>query len=1150
MATSGTLVIRFIGDIKDFQRDLRRVQATSGSTWKSVGKFAAAGAATASVALGAIAKKAVSLEASFSKTMNKVQAASGTGAKGMKELQALAIKMGRDTVFSANEAADAMLELAKGGMKKATIQGGALQATLALAAAGELEMGEAANIAVKAMGAFALRGKQASQVSNALAGAANASSADVRDISIALSQAGLAAKAAGLSVQETTGALASFAQQGMVGSDAGTSLKTFLLNLVPATERAATAFKRLGLKTKEGRNLLLKRNGDMKGAVQIAGILDKATRNLSESERLLQLKRAFGNDAFRAANALANDGAAGLRKYIRATSDQTAAQKMAEAGMKGTAGAIERLKGSVETVMLQFGLWLRPVTLAGLRLLTDGVNAIIPAVQKVAAVFTSGGGGGLGAAFRTAFETGRKFVADMLPVLEEVGRKILATLGPALAQIGDIITTKLIPAWNTILPVIAPVLKFIIRLVGSALIGAIKGAVQFLVGAFDIIAGVFKLIKALVTGEWGAAWDAVKQIAVGVWNAIIGAFKVWFNLGLLALLRQGVKAILHSWSALWGFVKSAATKGWAAVKSLFGKATGAVEKIVVGAVKAYVRFWANLFKGLWSIAVHGWKVLRSAFGGALKAIATVVDRTLGTLVRWFLSTMKAIGANTWKALKALWQAFVSAMSKIKDAILHPWNHVIKPAFEKMADLVKSVLPKAFRLGVDAIKKIWNKLQEIAAKPVRFIVNTVYMDGIRRVVNAIPGVVGDLPALHFARGGVMPGWTPGRDVHQFVNPANGQRLALSGGEAWMVPEFTRMVGGERGVAALNKAAKRGAPMHGALSPLGFFLGGVMPMMNNGIISRHSGYPWASWAGDLNGPGDDTGKMVRAWKAGMVSFAGWGGGDSYGNYIRINHPASNQQTLYAHLSSIAVRAGQAVGAGQMIGRVGSTGNSSGPHLHFELKGGMGGPTGGGGGFNPFMAAIGAVKGFVGKIGGWLSSLANMGGWGGMIRSMAGAVIGEFRSWVADKVPGLDLLGKVGGLLGAGAGKVGGAIASLFDSGGMLRSGRLAYNGSGHPERVLDPQTTANFALLTAALDVIMRGGVGSAVAGAPWGSRIEGGGRPRGCDCHGRGNGGGPMTLRGKLELVNGEAYIRGIAEYVVDDALDLDDTTRRMGGDGR
>jgi murein DD-endopeptidase MepM/ murein hydrolase activator NlpD len=77
---------------------------------------------------------------------------------------------------------------------------------------------------------------------------------------------------------------------------------------------------------------------------------------------------------------------------------------------------------------------------------------------------------------------------------------------------------------------------------------------------------------------------------------------------------------------------------------------------------------------------------------------------------------------------------------------------------------------------------------------------------------------------------------------------------------------------------------------------------------------------------------TGTSVKAVAAGRVVSAGWGG--SFGYQVVIRH-ADGRYTQYAHLSAISVKDGQTVTGGQRIGRSGSTGNSTGPHLHFEVR-----------------------------------------------------------------------------------------------------------------------------------------------------------------------------------------------------------------------
>jgi murein DD-endopeptidase MepM/ murein hydrolase activator NlpD len=82
-------------------------------------------------------------------------------------------------------------------------------------------------------------------------------------------------------------------------------------------------------------------------------------------------------------------------------------------------------------------------------------------------------------------------------------------------------------------------------------------------------------------------------------------------------------------------------------------------------------------------------------------------------------------------------------------------------------------------------------------------------------------------------------------------------------------------------------------------------------------------------DIAGP---IGTPIMAAATGIVTFAGWNSG-GYGNLVEIEHP-DGSLTRYAHNHRILVSPGQEVIQGQLIAEMGSTGNSTGPHLHFEL------------------------------------------------------------------------------------------------------------------------------------------------------------------------------------------------------------------------
>ncbi|GGV74188.1 peptidase [Streptomyces gelaticus] len=111
------------------------------------------------------------------------------------------------------------------------------------------------------------------------------------------------------------------------------------------------------------------------------------------------------------------------------------------------------------------------------------------------------------------------------------------------------------------------------------------------------------------------------------------------------------------------------------------------------------------------------------------------------------------------------------------------------------------------------------------------------------------------------------------------------------------------------------------------------GYVHPVPGNHTTNyRASGSNWSSGSHSGIDFPVASGTSVKAITSGTVVTAGWGG--AYGNQVVIKH-ADGRYSQYGHMSSLSVSAGQSVGAGQQVGLSGSTGNSTGPHLHFEVR-----------------------------------------------------------------------------------------------------------------------------------------------------------------------------------------------------------------------
>ena len=354
---------------------LNRTGTSFGDKMRHAGLVATGGVGLVAGAVLGIGKAFTSF-ASFDKTMRQVGIQTGETGRGLENLSDLALKMGKDTSFSAREASDAMLELSKSGMTSAQIRGGALKQTLTLAAAGGVDLATAATTMSGALNTFGLRAKDSARVAAALAGGANASSASVEDLALALQQVGPGAKQAGLDVNETVAALSMFANAGIRGSDAGTSLKVMLQRLVPQTDKAASMMEKLGIDFTNA-------DGSFKSLDQIAGILSKSMKGLSEEQRTAALNTIFGSDASRAAAILMENGEKKTRKYVKATKDRAAAEKLAKSNTEGAAGAIEQLMGSAETFGISMGKLLAPGITAAARFGTRVLNKLTDMAQGV-----------------------------------------------------------------------------------------------------------------------------------------------------------------------------------------------------------------------------------------------------------------------------------------------------------------------------------------------------------------------------------------------------------------------------------------------------------------------------------------------------------------------------------------------------------------------------------------------------------------------------------------------------------------------------------------------------------------------------------------------------------------------------------------------
>jgi len=301
------------------------------------------------------------------------------------------------------------------------------------------------------------------------------------------------------------------------------------------------------------------------------------------------------------------------------------------------------------------------------------------------------------------------------------------------------IKTAFMAAWAVVQPILAQI--------GHWLSGVLTVAFRWLMATAQTVWSVMSTVI-------GVAWSIIRPI----FAAIAGVLRTVLGIAFTVLMNT----VKIAWIAIQLQIKAS----WAVIKVIFT----AIRAFITGILAPVFRWlWANVIKPVWNAIVGHIRTQWAVIKGIFNAIRAVINGVLAPVFRWLWNNV----------VKPVWNS-------IKNHIATVYNNGIKPAFDKLRGAVGRVRD-AFQTAVDGIKRIWDRLKGIAKTPVNFVIG-LYNDGIVNLVNKIAGFAGIKNRLgkipKFARGGIMPGYSPG--VDSLI-------AAVSPGEAIMRPEFTRAVG---------------------------------------------------------------------------------------------------------------------------------------------------------------------------------------------------------------------------------------------------------------------------------------------------------------------------------------------------------------------
>lgn len=336
-------------------------------------------------------------------------------------------------------------------------------------------------------------------------------------------------------------------------------------------------------------------------------------------------------------------------------------------------------------------------------------------------------------------------------------------------------------------------------------------------GLVEIGKWAFQIIATAVLTPLVLAWEALAWAFKGAYDNIIKPVIDGFASAMTWLYDNAVRPVIDFVVGKWNELVSAFQTGWVLVRAVFDffgqKAQELWGTYVSPVFQAIADGW-NFMAGM--VQVGWWLIRDEVFGRFAEGISSLWQNYVSPVTDWI--------AAKWDWLKTM-------MIVVKDAVVG----LVFAKIEEGLDKLKS----SFQLAVDGIRFIWDQVKAITAKPARFVVETVYNNGIRKAWGLVSRFTGldplpeaDLGHLGaYASGGVLPGYTPGRDIYNMIDPKTGLRVDLGGGEAIMRPEFTAVVGKDS-IDALNRAARQGgkagvAKMLGEGAQFAYARGGVFP-----------------------------------------------------------------------------------------------------------------------------------------------------------------------------------------------------------------------------------------------------------------------------------------------------------------------------------
>ncbi|HGD3272837.1 TPA: phage tail tape measure protein [Streptococcus agalactiae] len=666
-----------------------------GQGMQSVGRSLSKYVTLPIVGLGVAAAKTFG---DFESQMNRVKAISGATGADFEKLRKQAIDLGASSVFSAKEVAQGQEMMASAGFNANQILA-ASPGVMSLAAASGGDLALASEAAATAVNMFSLNASEATHVADVFAKAAADTNSEVADMAEALKYAGPVAGAMGISMEETAAAIGIMSNAGIKGSQAGTTLRTAITRLAKPTDQMQAVIDGLGLS-------FFDTNGKMRSLTEITGQLREKMSGLTDQQKSAALSILFGKESLSGMLALINATPGELSKLTEGLKNSKgAADKMANTMNSGLKGAIEQLKGSLETAGITIGGILNPLlqgVIGKIQAVIDWFNKLSPAGQKLAVII-----GGIGAALgpllvifgtviifigqvTASLEGATAFtaIAGIFSIISGPVILVVAAIGAFIAALvvawntSETFRNTIISGWKSMVDAVTPLIETLKQLIlsiftfiqanSATFIGGLKLAwsalVEALSGLFLVITGVvqvgmsvinttIKVILAIINGDWNAAWTAIKSGVGAIWE------------GIKNIIIGGLTFLASLFVSMLGVFVSVFSAGWSAIKGIFSVTLKFLVNVVAAGMSAIGNEISSKINTAKSVAILAFNAMKNGISTAINAAKEVVSSVVNR-IKNILNSLANI--NLGAAGRAIMDGFLngltSAFEKVKNFV--------------------------------------------------------------------------------------------------------------------------------------------------------------------------------------------------------------------------------------------------------------------------------------------------------------------------------------------------------------------------------------------------------------------------------------------------------------------------------------------------